>query len=242
MNITKTQVIKTEKDEKEYYSYEIIKSLDKDNGELLLVSCDLNKTGQKNNYLLKKIEFRNKKDENALITEIEKIKSLNCKYIVGIYDYFIEKKEQKETLCILMEYYEKISLEELIKYEEFLSQRNLWRIFIQIIIGLNSLHSSNIIIGNLNPQNIFLTKENEIKIFLTLDFVDNKKKDFSLMLYDSPEIINGEKYNQKSDIWSLACIFYELITKKKPFYLIENILKINYDKSQIIDDDFRYLI
>ena len=62
------------------------------------------------------------------------------------------------------------------------------------------------------------------------------------MLYDSPEIINGEKYNQKSDIWSLASIFYELITKKKPFYLIENILKINYDISQIIDDDFRYIM
>ena len=81
-----------------------------------------------------------------------------------IYDYFIEKKEQKETLCILMEYCEKISLEELIKNEEFLCQRNLWRFFIQIIIGLNTLHSRNIIIGNLDKQNIFLTKENEIKI------------------------------------------------------------------------------
>ena len=121
-----------------------------------------------------------------------------------------------------MEYCENGSLEELIKHDEYLNSRNLWRIFIQLILGLNSFHSNNIIIKNLNPKNISLDNENNIKIFLDFD-LNNKTKDFSLMLYDSPEIIKGENYSIKSDIWSLGCVLYELITKKKPFYLIENI-------------------
>ena len=220
MDSLPSQQVKPEKNDKENYSYEIIKTIyDK---ELFLVSCDLNKIGHKDFYLLKKIVIKNDIGKKLLIDKINKIKSLNIIYVLKIFDYFIEKKEQEETLCILMEYCENGSLEELIKHDEYLNSRNLWRIFIQLILGLNSFHSNNIIIKNLNPKNISLDNENNIKIFLDFD-LNNKTKDFSLMLYDSPEIIKGENYSIKSDIWSLGCVLYELITKKKPFYLIENI-------------------
>ena len=48
-----------------------------------------------------------------------------------------------------MEYFENDNLEELIKKEKFLNSRNIWRIFIQLIIGLNSIHSKDIIIKDL---------------------------------------------------------------------------------------------
>ena len=79
MNITKTQVIKTEKDEKEDYSYEIIKSLDEGNGELFLVSCDLNKTGYNiksendNDSLSKEID-----NENITIISAKSNEPVNC--------------------------------------------------------------------------------------------------------------------------------------------------------------------
>ena len=167
---------------------------------------------------------------------------MNCKYIVNICDYFIEKNKDEENLCVLIEYFENDNLEKLIKKEEFLNSRNIWRFFIQLLLGLNSLHSRDIIIKDLNPKNIFIDNENNIKIFLPLNYDVNKSKDFSLMLYDSPEIINGGNYNKESDIWSLGCILYELITKKMPFYFLENILNIKYDKFQIFDDDFRNIL
>ena len=102
MDSLPSQPVKPEKDDKENYSYEIIKTIyDK---ELFLVSCDLNKTGHKDFYLLKKIVIKNDIGKKLLIGKINNIKSLNIIYFLKIFDYFIKKKEQEETLCILMEY------------------------------------------------------------------------------------------------------------------------------------------
>ena len=229
-------------DKEEEYYYEIIKTIDDTYGKLFIVLCDLNKLGQKKQYLLKKFIIKKEEERDILTEEMEKIKALNCKYVVNICDYFIEKNKDEENLCVLIEYFENDNLEKLIKKEEFLNSRNIWRIFIQLLLGLNSLHSRDIIIKDLNPKNIFIDNENNIKIFLPLNYDVNKSKDFSLMLYDSPEIINGGNYNKESDIWSLGCILYELITKKMPFYFLENILNIKYDKFQIFDDDFRNIL
>ena len=225
------------------YSYEIIKNIEVGkNIEIFLVLCDLNKTGEKKNYVLNKFKI-NDINEIGLINKFKKMKSMKCKYVIKIYDFFIEKKDTKKYLCILTDYYEKGNFSKLISQKGFLNDRFIWRIFIQLVLGLNSLHINNFISKNLNPQNIYLNDENNVIIGdLGLILDDIKEKEYSLLLYNSPEIINGQNYNEKSDLWSLGCILYEIITKKKPFYLIENILKINYNKNLIMNSDFEYLL
>ena len=155
MENTPSQDFNAHNDKEEDYSYKIVKTIDNPYGKLFIVLCDLNKSGQKKQYFLKKLMIERKEEKEILIEEIEKIKTLKCKYVVNICDYFIEEKEQKEYLCILMEYFENDNLEELIKKEKFLNSRNIWRIFIQLIIGLNSIHSKDIIIKDLNPKKYF---------------------------------------------------------------------------------------
>ena len=163
--------------------------------------------------------------------------------IIKINDFFIKKEDTKEFLCILTDYYEKGNLEKLINKKECISLRFIWKICIQLVFGLNSLHSNNIIAKNLSSQNIYIDNENNAIISeLYLDSDNIKDKEYSLLLYNSPEIINGQNYNQKSDVWSLGCILYELIAGKKPFYLVENILKIKYDKDVVMNNDFSYLL
>lgn len=244
MNKSSTQNINEEVPEKVNYSYKVVKSIECKNGELYLVFCDITKSGKENHYLLKKLKIESDEEKNRLLEEISKIKNMNCKYIIQIYDFFFEKNEQKEILCILMDYYEKGNLEQLIKLKEDLNSRNLWSIFIQITLGLKTLHLNNMIVKNLNSQNIFIDDENNIKIcgFSSIIDFNKKKDDYSNFLYHSPEVINGQDFNKKSDIWSLGCILYELITKKKPFYLIENIQRIKYERSIIHDNDLEYFL
>lgn len=72
-------------------------------------------------------------------------------------------------------------------------------------------------------MNIFLTKENQIrigdlgvaKILARADhFVRSK---VGTPYYLSPEVCEDRPYNNKSDIWSLGCVLYELCTLKHPF-------------------------
>ena len=75
-----------------------------------------------------------------------------------------------------------------------------------------------IIHRDLKPDNIFLTGDLKVKIgdFGIAKELSNAneyaKTQVGTTLYMAPEIIKGEKYNNKVDIWSLGCIIHELCT------------------------------
>ena len=94
-----------------------------------------------------------------------------------------------------------------------------------------------IIHRDLKPENIFMNKNMEIKIG---DFGISKQlnKEYTLTknklgteYYIAPEIIKEGKYNEKSDIWSLGCIIYELFNLRIYYKdkLMNDIQKINKD-------------
>jgi NIMA (never in mitosis gene a)-related kinase len=75
----------------------------------------------------------------------------------------------------------------------------------------------------LKADNIFITSDNELKIgdfgvskvmSETLDMGKTKIGTPNIM---APEIISNQKYNQKSDIWSLGCVIYKMMTFKYPY-------------------------
>ena len=93
----------------------------------------------------------------------------------------------------------------------------------QICLALKYVHDRKILHRDLKTQNIFLTSKGEIKIGdfgiarvlqSTYDFAQTA---IGTPYYLSPEICQEKPYNQKSDIWSLGCILYEIITLKHAF-------------------------
>jgi NIMA (never in mitosis gene a)-related kinase len=106
---------------------------------------------------------------------------------------------------------------------KYLTENIVWKFFIQICIGLYHLHSNKILHRDLKTLNIFLTKENKIKIgdlgvAKILDNIENfATSKVGTPYYLSPEVCEDRPYNNKSDIWSLGCILYELCTLKHPF-------------------------
>jgi NIMA (never in mitosis gene a)-related kinase len=106
---------------------------------------------------------------------------------------------------------------------KLLSENTIWKLFIQICIGLYALHSKNIMHRDLKSLNIFLGKNNSIRIGDMGVAIEVKTEDGFLEktvgtpYYLSPELSEGKPYNYKSDIWAIGCILYELSALKLPF-------------------------
>ena len=156
------------------------------------------------------------KDEGIILSELEHPNIINW------YEFNLEK--DKET--IIMEYGEGGDLSQKIseqkKKNEPFTEKQIIDWFTQICEGVKYIHDKQIIHRDLKPNNIFLTKDNKIKIgdfglAKTLAFQNQAKTNVGAPAYLSPEILNDQPYDYKSDIWNLGIILYELTQLKHPF-------------------------
>lgn len=86
------------------------------------------------------------------------------------------------------------------------------------------IHDKNIIHRDVKPSNIFLSSENYIKFGdfgiarITQSINENIcQTSIGTPYYISPEICQHKPYGNKSDIWGLGCILFELLTLRHPF-------------------------
>lgn len=164
-----------------------------------------------------------------MLAEIEVMARLESPYIVKYFDSFVQLEKK---VNIVMEYCEHGDLHKLLKKRKdptdeskhkYLNENKVWNFFIQICLGLNYMHSNKILHRDLKTLNIFLTKDNKVKIgdlgvAKILDCFENfVTSKVGTPYYLSPEVCEDRPYNSKSDIWSLGCILYEICALKHPF-------------------------
>ena len=136
--------------------------------------------------------------------------------------------EEKNSMNIVMEYCDGGDLDDFIKENKkkssLLDENLIWKIFIKITIGLADIHKLNILHRDLKTLNIFLKKGLDMDIKIgdlgVAKMISNNAFAKTLIgtpYYLSPEICEDKPYNNKSDVWALGCILYELCTFKRPF-------------------------
>ena len=180
-------------------------------------------TEDKKTYILKKISLKEESQEDLekIKNMIKKISNIKSDLIIKYVNSFIKNN----SFNIVTENYEDFNLRQLInnyKNENKLINQNLiYHIIKEISLGIKELHNNNIIHGDLNPNNIYLSKDYRIKIsgFNIFKLLNNYNDYVSLQnnyncnySYNSPEIIKNQEMDYKNDIWSLGCIIYELCT------------------------------
>eukprot|EP01135_Chromosphaera_perkinsii_P003564 Nk52_evm22s248 gene=Nk52_evmTU22s248 len=134
-----------------------------------------------------------------------------------LYSHVRKRKERREQGEI------KTGSEVKHKEEYFFGETLVLDWFMQIVLGLKYIHDLNIIHRDLKTQNVFLTKNNVVKIG---DFGIAKSLSTDSAYAQtvvgtpynmSPELCEDKPYNRKSDIWALGCLLYELCTLEHPF-------------------------
>ena len=178
-----------------------------------------------NIYALKKVKLKglsDKEKQNAL-NEVRILASVKSPFVISYKEAFIE--EESETLCIVMEYADKGDLYQKIVHLKkigcLIEEIDAWKIFIQMVRGLKSLHDLKILHRDLKSANIFLFSDGTAKIGdLNVSKVAQKGLGYTQTgtpYYASPEVWNENPYDNKSDIWSLGCVTYEMLTLHPPF-------------------------
>ena len=164
---------------------------------------------------------------NSVQNEADILSSLNNKYVVKFYTSF----KRNQNIYIIMEYCDngdlctflnKIKKQRKPDDEFYLKENFVWKLFIQMSIGLYYIHSKKIIHRDIKTLNIFLTKKLDAKIgdlgvAKILENTNHAMTFIGTPYYVSPEMCRNKPYNEKSDIWALGCILYELLTFNHPF-------------------------
>ena len=107
------------------------------------------------------------------------------------------------------------------KAEEFLTEREIWKIFIQLLHGLHALHSIKIMHRDIKSANVFLYHDFTAKLGdLNVSKILKSTLSYTQTgtpYYASPEVWNDLPFGYKSDIWSLGWVVYESIMLRPPF-------------------------
>ncbi len=152
--------------------------------------------------------------------ESKAIALLSHPNIVKIFDVGFSEQIQ----FIVMEYIDGISLAEYIKLQGVLKWKDAVYFTVQILRALQHAHDRGIVHRDIKSQNVMMLPDGTIKV---MDFGIarfNRETDKTLsekaigsVHYISPEQARGEVTDEKSDIYSVGVMLYEMLTGQKPF-------------------------
>ncbi|MBQ7008735.1 MAG: serine/threonine protein kinase, partial [Ruminococcus sp.] len=170
--------------------------------------------------ILKKEFAENEEFLRRFRNESKAIAVLSHPNIVRIYDVGFSDKIQ----YIIMEYIDGITLKEYIEEEKVLSWKDTVHFVIQILRALQHAHDKGLVHRDIKPQNIMMFTDGTIKVmdFGIAKFAREEGKTatdqaIGSVHYISPEQAKGDVTDERSDIYSVGVMLYEMLTGKKPF-------------------------
>lgn len=164
------------------------------------------------------------KEVSALECEIQLLKNLCHERIVQYYGCLRDSMER--TLSIFMEYMPGGSIKDQLKSYGALTENVTRRYTRQILEGVSYLHSNMIVHRDIKGANILRDSVGNVKLG---DFGASRRLQTICLsgtgiksvtgtpYWMSPEVISGEGYGRKADIWSVGCTVVEMLTQRPPW-------------------------
>jgi len=167
------------------------------------------------------LQRASEKDRADALNEVEILSLLDHINVIAYYNHFFDGS----SLFIEMEYANDGSLHHKIIARDgnLFGEGEALLYFYQLVSAVAYIHNYGILHRDIKTLNIFMTKSKIIKlgdfgISKVLEETYGKAETcVGTPYYMSPELIKGEPYNQKSDVWACGCVVFEVLTLKKVF-------------------------
>ncbi|OIW05784.1 hypothetical protein TanjilG_23570 [Lupinus angustifolius] len=184
--------------------------------------CSLLNTETNELVAIKKImnAFDNPMDAERILREIKLLRHLDHENIIAFRDVIPPPLRREFTDVYIVTELMGTDLHNVIRSNQNLSEEHCQYFLYQVLRGLKYIHSANIIHRDLKPRNLLLNGNCDLKI---IDFGMARPASESGCMteyvvtrwYRAPELLlNSSDYTSAIDVWSVGCIFMELMNKK----------------------------
>ena len=153
-------------------------------------------------------------------TEALSAASISHPNIVNIYDV----GQENDVHYIVMEYVDGKTLKDIIRNQAPLRIEQAVDIAVMVCDGVHHAHEKGIIHRDIKPHNILITEQGMVKVAdfgiaraVSTGTITYGNNIVGSVHYFSPEQARGEAINRTTDIYSIGCILFEMLTGKVPF-------------------------
>lgn len=174
-------------------------------------------------FLVKEVDVENatKSEYSRIEARLNKLRKLKHKHIIS----FIGQEQTQKKLLIKMEGINWHTLSDQIKNVGKFKEAQASRYVKQMLEGLAYLHVNGVVHGNIRCDNTLLDDQNVVKLSgFEVDQAVERKLSMPLSTiggegsYRSPEEVEYGRVEAKSDVWSMGCVLYEMLTGQMIFF------------------------
>ncbi|MGD6980831.1 protein kinase domain-containing protein [Citricoccus zhacaiensis] len=148
---------------------------------------------------------------------------LSHPHVVNVLDQGVDERPDGDLAYLVMEYVPGYTLRTVLQRRRAMTPRVALAYLEAIVDGLAAAHRAGLVHRDMKPENVLVSRDGQIKVAdfglarATTDFTGIGAALVGTVAYISPELVSGSPADERSDIYAVGIMAYEMLTGRQPF-------------------------